>query len=341
MTGSVTVNDGDAVPAQSSGQGFVLERTHAKLHHLDASGKISKTIDVGKAALGLTGAGSTNPVGVTATNGKALVFLNDVNRVAAVDLAAGTVSKTIDLAAYMAGSDADQSVDATNPVLRSGRAYFLLGRVDRTTVTAPNYQLACPAVPALLMAIDVATESLVDLNGSAAGEGIELSLANPVDAAIDIAQDRLLVLSAGCHAAADGGAARLKHGVESVDLKSGVATTLYAAPNQDFLSRLLVRSSSAALVNSFDPSYAEHWSTWSLSQNTLGAELSGVPTASSLDGEAHLLGVDIATADAGTSVTVVRYEIRGSKQDQHRQFTLDRQLHVGRGHGSRALSPWR
>jgi len=315
VSGSVTLNDGDAVPAASSGQAFVLERTNAKLHHLDAAGQILKSIDVGKAALGLTGSGSTNPVGVVATgtgsSARAHVLLQTVNRMAVLDLAAGTVTKTIDLAAYQASGDADGSVDMTSPVLHpsSGRVYFLLGRIDRTTVAAPSYQLACPSVKALLVAVDTANDSIVDLNGSAAGEGIELALANPVDLALDAAQDRLLVLSAGCFAPTEGGSTRVGHGVESVALGSFATSTKYAAPNQDFLSRLLLRSSGAALLNSFDPSFAEHWYPWATATTALGSELGGVPAAPSLEDEGHLLGASVATTDAGSTVDVVRYDI--------------------------------
>lgn len=319
VLGSVTFDDGDAVPAESNGQGFVLERTKSKLHHLDAAGQLAKSVDVGQSAVGLSGTGSTNPVGVIATasdgdsgtSWRAHVFLQLVNRVAVVDLSAGSVTKTIDLAAYQVGSDADGSVDTTSPVLHaaSGRIYFLLGRIDRTTVAAPSYQLACPSVKALLLAVDVASDTLVDLNGSAAGEGIELSLVNPVDAALDVSEDRLLVLSAGCFAPADGGAVRVSHGVEAVDLGTGTTSTLYAAPNQDFLSRLLLRGSGQALVNTFDPSFGEHWYPWATVQPSFGAELSGVPAAPSLEDEGHLLGVSITTTDAGSNVEVVRYDI--------------------------------
>ncbi|MCC6900708.1 MAG: hypothetical protein IT377_17135 [Polyangiaceae bacterium] len=307
VAGSVTVSDGDAVPVASNGQGFVLERTNAKMHHLDATGKIAKTIDVGKTAVGLTGTGTTNPVGVVTSGSKALVVLQDVNRIAVVDLTAGSVSKTIDLASYLPSGDGDKSVDAARPLVHGGRAYFLVGRIDRTTIGAPSYQLACPSVPALLLAVDLATDSLVDLNGAAAGEGLELGLANPVDAALD--GDRMLILNAGCFAATDGGSARTKHGIEAVALKTGVVTSEYAAKNQDFLSRLVVRSSTAALVNTFDPSFAEHWYAWTIGQGGFGSELVGVPAAPSLDDANHLLGVDIAATDAGTTVTVVRYDL--------------------------------
>ncbi|MBK7580392.1 MAG: hypothetical protein IPI67_09330 [Myxococcales bacterium] len=321
VVGTVTLNDGDAVPAQSRAQAFAIERGNAKLHHLNAQGQIAHTVDVGKTALGLTGTGSTNPVGVVVSQSNAeagaglpgVVFFQDVNRLAVVNIDAGSVDKTVDLSAYQVTGDADGSTDVTSPVLHAatGRAFFLLGRIDRTTVAAPNYQLACPSAKALLMAIDLTNNTLVDLNGSAAGEGIELSLVNPVDAAL--AGNRILVLSAGCYAAGDGGATRTGHGIQAIDLSSGAVSTEYAAPNQDFLSRILVQSGSSALVNTFDPGFAEHWYSWSGGQN-LSMELSGVPGAPSLEDPTHLLGVDITTGDAGSSVEVVRYDTSSAQK---------------------------
>lgn len=315
VVGSVTLDDGDAVPASSAGRGFVLERTSAKLDVLDATGKVDKTIDVGKAALGLGGSGSTNPVSLIASESggtsRAHVLLQNVNRIAIVNLSSGSLVGNLDLAPYWFSKDFDGSADATSAVRPAGanRMYFVLGRIDRTTVKAPDFQLACPAVPALLLALDLATDTLVDLNGAAAGEGIELSMANPVDMAFDAGQNRLLVLHAGCFASADGGTSRTKHGVEAVDLTTFVATAAYTPANQDFLARFLLRNSTSAIIDSFDPTFAEHWYPWSVGQPTFGTELSSVPGAPTLEDENHLLGVDIATGDAGSTVDVVRYDL--------------------------------
>ena len=245
LAGSVTVSDGDAVPAASGGKALVLERTASKVDVLSASGSIETSIDVGKAAIGASGSGSTNPVSVVLLQGtgaeagadKGYVFLGNENRVAVISVSTAAVTKTIDFSTYLGAGDGDGAVDMTSAVLSGSKAYFVLGRIDRTTVAAPSYQLACPPVKALLMAIDTATDALVDLNGSSAGVGIELGLVNPVDAALDEAQGRLLVLSAGCFAATDGGATRVSHGIEAVDLALGTVNSVYTPSNQDYLAR--------------------------------------------------------------------------------------------------------
>jgi len=318
VAGRVTISDGDAVPAASGGLGFVLERTSSKVDLLTTAGDIETSIDVGKAAVGGAGSGPTNPVSIAAipttasgggTAGKAYVLLYEENRVAVVDLGAGSVSKTIDLSAFLDSADGDGAVDMNSAIVTAGRVYFLLGRIDRTTITAPSYELACSTAKGQLVAIDVATDTVVDLNGSAAGQGIDLGLTNPIELALDDAQNRLLVLSAGCFQAGDGGSTRVSHGVETVDLTNLAVGSALAPQNQDFLARLVLLDSSTALVNTFDSTFAEHWYPWKITTTTLGTELSGIPASPSPEDSTHLLGVSINANDAGTSVDVVRYNV--------------------------------
>lgn len=320
VLGRVTVSDGDAVPAASAGLGFVLERTLAKLDLLNASGDIEKSIDVGKTAVGLGGTGSTNPVSVVAfpgdadasTAGRAYVFLHDVNRVAVVDLAQGSVQKSIDLASYLVSGDGDGSVDMLGAVRAlGGRVIFVLARIDRTTIAAPSFQLACPSAKALVLALDPATDTVVAPSGGDAGLTLELGLANPVDVALD--GTKLHVLSAGCFASSDGGAQRVKHGIETVDLVTGSVSTALAPANEDYLARLLLLSSNSAVIDSFDATYAEHWFAWKPGTASLGSELSAVPMAPSVEGATSLLGVTVKTSDAGTSAEVVRYDTATQK----------------------------
>jgi hypothetical protein len=309
VSGSVTVADGDAVPAAAGGLGFVLERTLAKVDLLSTDGSIDKSIDVGKAALGETGTASSNPVAIAAvaagaaggTATKAYVLFGAANHVAVVDIASASVTNTIDLGGYLDAGDGDGAVDMASAVYdaSSDRVYFTLGRIDQTTVTAPSYELACPPVKALVLAIDAQSDALVDLNGSASGEGIELSLANPVDAAFDSTSGSLYVLSAGCFASAG---VRSMHGVEKVALASSGVSTVYPPTSQDYLARLLLPSPNEALLDTFDATYAEHWYTWDPNSPALGPELSGVPAAPSVDDDSHLYGVDFAA-----TVSVVRY----------------------------------
>jgi hypothetical protein len=157
------------------------------------------------------------------------------------------------------------------------------------------------------MALDVTTDTLVDLDGSSASLGIELGLANPVDIAVD--GSTAYVLSAGCFQTTDGGSQRVQHGIDEVDLSAGTVTTVYAAQNQDFLARLVLVAPGGALVDTFDPTYAEHWYAWTPGSNSLGAEVAAVPQAAVAEDATHLLGVTATTTDAGTSAEVVRYDI--------------------------------
>ena len=310
VLGSAMVADGDAVPAAGAGTGFVLARTLSQVLTLGANGAIADTIDVGRTAVGLAGTSPTNPSSLAAVSAsKAYVTLYDANRVAVMDLGPAAVASNIDLASYLGSGDGDGAVDATAAVYDSAtqRVYFVLERVDRTTIAAPAYELACPTEKALLLAIDTTTDQLADLNGSASGEGIELSLVNPVDMVLD--GDKLLVLSAGCFAAADGGSQRTGFGIEEVTPSTGATAVALSPSDPDFLSRLLHLGGSDALIDRFDATYAEHWSRWSIGSTSLGTDLSDVPNTPVADQQGSLWGVGFTTDDGGTTPTAVRYDL--------------------------------
>ncbi len=303
LIGSVTVNDGDAVPAASGGRGFVLERTNDVVHVLGADGKLAQSIDVGGGDAGVP----ANPTGVVAIGDQAWVTLYGQNAIAVLDLASGDKSSELDLSAFHQASDADGVVDVGTPIHdpASNRVYFTLARIDRTTIAPPDFQLACPTQPSLLLAIDAGTGALVDLNGAASGEAIELALKNPVDVAIE--DGRLLVLSAGCFASG----ARTGHGVEAVDLASGATSVALTPADESFFARMLLVGTNAALINRFDPTFAEYWSLWTTTETTLGADIDGIPAAPSYDGAGYLLGVVVESTDGGASVRVVRHAMNG------------------------------
>ncbi|HMR04214.1 MAG TPA: hypothetical protein PKA88_00485 [Polyangiaceae bacterium] len=312
VTGRVSIADGDAVPAASSGRGFVLARTASEVISLDVSGNADKTIDVSRTALGLTGTVPTNPTGIAFVGGdRAWLVLYDANRLAKLDLSTGTVEATLDLSSYMLSGDADASVDAGNAVFDSTNdtLYFTLARVDRTTVTPPSFQLACGSSPALLLGLNTKTGSLRDLNGAAPGEGIALALSNPVDMSLDTAGKRLLVLHAGCFAGADGSVARQAYGVEAVALPGLVVTALFKPTSGDFLSRLLLLSGADAIINRFDSTFSEYWSSWTTTSTNLGSDLSAVPAAAVVEDAEHLLGMTITTTDGGSSAEIQRYAV--------------------------------
>jgi hypothetical protein len=290
-----TFGDGDAVPAASGGMGFVLERTNDKVHVLDAAGNVARSIDLHGAA---SGASATQ---------KAYVLLYATNRIAVVDLDAGRVAQYIDLSALHAAGDMDGAVDMDDIVYdpASARAYVALGRIDRTTILPPSFELACPSWKGLVVGIDTTTDTLVDVNGSAAGQAAELSLVSPSGLHLDSEQERLLVLQSGCFRTADAGSERVGYGVEAVNLTNGATEVLLAPDTGDFLNRLVPVGGGQALINSFDAVYEEHWHRWTLTSGALGTELTEVPAMPSYDGAGALLGIAL-----GTTPEVVRYVLQ-------------------------------
>ncbi len=312
VTGRVSLADGDAVPAASGGRGFVLSRTTSDVISLDSAGNQDQKISVDRAALGETGTSPTNPIAISVVApDQAWVFPYDSNRLARLDLAKGSVDTTLDLSSYLANSDGDGAVDADTPVFHqaTGRLYFTLARTDRTTIVPPSFQLACPTETALLMALDVKTGTIADLNGAAPGEGLALTMANPVDMALDETSGRLLILSAGCFAGADGATVRQGYGVEEVVLQSLAVSPLLSPTSGDFLSRLLLLSSSEVVINRFDAAFSELWTTWSTASSSLGGDLSGVPGGAIVEDAQSLLGVQITMLDGGSSADVQRFNV--------------------------------
>lgn len=305
VTARTSVADGDAVPAASDGLGFILERGRDRVDVLTSTGSVAKSIDV-------TALGSASPPSPIAR--EAFVTLYSANRVAVLDLDAAHVAYSLDLASYLDPNDSDGSVDVDNAVYdpSSGQVYVTLARIDLNTITAPDYQLACPNEGGLLLAFNAATLAPVDLNGSAPGVAAKLSLVDPVSVALDTANHRLLILNAGCFAAADGGAQRVSQGIEAFDLSTDASSVLYQPNTPGFLNRLVLTTTGQALVDRFDANYVEHWNRWQVGASTLGSELSGVPDAVSYNGAGALLGVLFPAPEAGTGPNVVSYDLSNS-----------------------------
>jgi hypothetical protein len=174
------------------------------------------------------------------------------------------------------------------------RVYVLLGNINRNDVVDNGYDLLCASTTPTVVAIDTATDTLVDLNGAAPGHGWPLVGYNPVQGPGALAYDpatgssgRLLVLEAGCNtAASDGGAGALvKREVESVDLAAGTATELLDLTAQAFPSGLTYIDATHAIVQ-LDTAYL-----WNPTTTTLGAAIPNAPDAFVYDGVGNLLGV--------------------------------------------------
>jgi hypothetical protein len=240
---------------------------------------------------------------------RAYVSLFGANAIAVVDLSTGTVTGTIDLGAFVDPSDQDGSVEVDSgmydPV--SGRAYFVLQRIDLTTVQAPDYQLRCSAVPGLLVALDPTTDTVVSADD--AGAGTPLSLAAPTTLAFDQAKREVLLAANGCFETADGGAQLVRHGIESVDLMSGSASVPFSPATGDVANRFLILDAARGVLQGLDDFYSAHYYSWDRENDTLGAELSGVPEAPVAETPSTLIGLRSATVDGGSRVDVVRYRV--------------------------------
>jgi hypothetical protein len=314
-----TVPDFDAVVARSDGRAFVLERTNGVLHEIGADGALVSDVD-----LNGDGGAIANPHAVVVVPGtdKAYVSLYGENAIAVVDLATGTVTGRIDLSSLLGASDADGSVDVDSGVFdpTTGRAYFVLQRVDLTTVTLQtNYQLLCGPEPGLLVGVDPTSDTLVDFAVGASGDAgtdagdagqgvmtrpyVELSLVAAQGMALDAANGRVVLVDSGCYDAADGGYTLRSHGVEAVSLATGATTTLLSPSNDNYYSRLWLLSSSSAVLGSLDGSYVDHFNLYEPGQATLGAELAGVPAGAAVETPTTLVGVrdgDLVRYDVGS-----------------------------------------
>ncbi|MES1178289.1 MAG: hypothetical protein ABUL62_28465 [Myxococcales bacterium] len=286
-----TYDDGDVIAVSSAGVGFVLERTNDKLHIIE-NGKSTTEVDL-----------SAPGTATAAIDNKAYVPFLNTSAIAIVDLGDGTVSRRIDLSAYDVAGDGDGSVDVSAGIYdpTAEIAYFVLGRIDRKTIVAPDYRLACSKSPGLIVGIDVKTDAIVDLNGALPGKAVELQLANQTSLSINADGSALYVLNAGCYSANK----LTGQGLEVVDTTDGTTTVAYAPTGTDFLSSLILTKGSEALLESFDSTGTKHWNTLDIAAGKLvGAELKGVPDAVTYDGTS-LLGVSVA----GNVGAVVRYAI--------------------------------
>lgn len=303
VLGHASVPDGDAIPVASGGRSFVLERTNDIVHLLSDTGAIEYSLPLNDGDTGVSLNPHTVVVASNSQGDKGYVPLYEGNAIVVIDPIAGVEQTRIDLSSYLDAADTDGSVEADmgfyDPT--TNRAYFDLQRIDFNTF--PN--LACPAAPSLLIGVDAATDSIVDINGSGAGDAVELSLVGPADIVFDAANNRALLVYNGC---IENGV-RVRHGIEAVNLTTGATSVLYDPTSQDLLNRLLAFSDGTLGVESFDMNYMTQVQMFQQSTGSLGAVLVDVPDFSVSETPGTLLGVSIAAGDAGAGADLVRYVI--------------------------------
>ena len=159
-----------------------------------------------------------------------------------------------------------------------------------------------------MIVIDPATNSVVVPPGRDAGSGLDLTLVNPSDAVLDTTGHKILISNGGCFR----GSNRVLHGVEAVDLTTGVTSIAYAPPNQNFVNRMLLSSPNGVLLQTNDATFTEFWNLLSVTTGALGANLANVPAAAVLDGNT-LVGVKFESqGEAGTRGNIVRVRLDGT-----------------------------
>jgi hypothetical protein len=264
--------------------------------------------------------GKANPyASVVAAGDKAYVVRYSQNSLAIIDPVAGTIKGSVDLSAYV--SDPDGLVDVFDGVVDpiTKRAYFGLQRINQNVFgDAPDYAAACLDTNALIIAVDLNTDKVVDLNGSAAGEGIEVNSKNPGAIAWDETNKRILLLGTGCASAAD---KREGRGLEAIDPLSAKSTWLWQSSSLD-RPAVMLWTGTTAIVGVDDSKFARHWYPWSGSATTLGSELSGIPSTPVYDGKGGLIGLETIPSDGGASTQVVRVDLSTKAKDVLRSETF-------------------
>lgn len=241
---------------------------------------------------------------VVASATHAFVLRPTVNAIEVLALADGAHVSDVDLSGFVDPLDPDGRVDATDGFYdaTSGRVYVVLARhvpydpLQRCTATKP-----------LLVGIDATKHAIVDLNGDAAGQAIELAgqWPQPPEGGgfLDASAKTLHLVDQGCYE--DG--VLVGAGVERVDLAAGTSSLHVASTLDTPLSSLLRIDASLALVRTASPELV--WRAWDPSTTTLGAIESGMPAIAAVD-RAQVIGLVERGMEGGTTIDVVRFDPR-------------------------------
>ncbi len=225
---------------------------------------------------------------------KAYVLRYTRNNIAVIDPSSdgGSPVAAIDLSSELqAAGDGTVEMSAGVYVPSKHLVYVLLANINRFNVADDGYTLLCANTHPTVIAIDVTTDKVVDLNGAAAGNGLSLNGYSPGlgqgAMAYDAQADRLLVLEAGCTTVdADGGeGALVGREVEELSLFTGQARTLLDLTTAAFPQQLVYIDANRAIVQ-LDTSYV-----WDPTTPALGPAIPNAPDAYAWDGVANLLGI--------------------------------------------------
>jgi hypothetical protein len=271
---------------------------------------------------------NANPVAVVPVScTKAYVLRFNRDKIAIIDQSAPTGGEPkgyVDLAPLKNPKDPD-TVEMTSAVYvpSKKRVFVLLGNSDLTrfvTTHDPDgdhTKLLCTAaLKPSIVAIDVETDEITPIGGTAAGGGIVLEGYNPPLGSplfYDAAADRLLVLQAGCNEElTDGGVGGIiRRSVEQVALGTQQVSTLLDLSAKDFPSTLAYADPSHAALAFFFEGF--HWDPHT---SALGSAIDGGIDLVALDGRGGFFGTRSTFVDGGPGPTqVLSVPLDGSGPD--------------------------
>jgi hypothetical protein len=255
---------------------------------------------------------------VVGAGNKGYVLRYDRNEIAIIqtveDVDAGPPVATIDLSLLLQKNDTDGTVEMTSGVYVASKhlLYVVLENIDQRTVVPPTYDLICTGTVSTVIAIDTTTDALVTI-GSGPHGSIPLLGFDPVfDGTLyDAANDRLLILEAGCNLPPTGDAgpgALHRRGVEEVDLTTGTTKGLLNLskafkPGEGYPTGFVFIPPDLAVLG-FDATGSEVYA-WIPSKTTLGPKIHNAPDVFTYDGAGNLVGTVTTYGDGGTASTQV------------------------------------
>jgi hypothetical protein len=265
-------------------------------------------------APGDAGMGSSDPYAIVMGGGtSAYVLRNLSNVIDVIDTSAtsdaGVVTSSIDLSSLVQSGDADGLVEVTAGFYDPTRqlVYVVLGNINTfaTLDYMGNYDTICVGTTSTVVAIDTTTNTLKPLGGTGMGGSIALLGYDPTSIVYDAANDRVLIVEAGCNPepATDGGAPGplRRRGVEAVALAGGTTAVLLDNSTQGFPGSFVYVGPHQAVVGFSYPTYQAF--AWDPTTPTLGTQYANAPQVFDYDGSGNLVGVNVNYgADGGVTV---------------------------------------
>ena len=307
----------DSVASASAGRLFVLERPSGenKVHimHSDTPWKVQHTIAK------LSDDKLPNPYQVVMVSAdKAYVIMYGVNNLLTFNPSDPGKLGSVDLSAYIIKADGDNKVEPTAAVFdaKSKRLYVLLQRTSMPpawsgTNEGGTWAFIChDDVAPLVVGIDTTTDKIVDINGAADGDAMELKGFNPMTIQWDYAKKNLVVVHSGC---APKGAkrTRIRRGLELVNVATAETSWALELPKDNAaqsLSNYVALSETQGAVKLDNGAGVATWHKADLTEKKLDKAVWNLPTAFVVETPGHLLGLSTKD-DKDTGWDVVRYDL--------------------------------